>query len=550
MDESQLLNAKATFVRTVEKRKSSGLLGGSMGKSAKKLIQELGINTEDLDEDNNSNSVKKFDGGSLERRGSRRGSDHSSERRRSIESFSSNRRGSDQSNNTSSSIHKSFRDLKITSSLNDDDEELDNNKIEMDIVGIAEEYKGMKPKRKGGKQSDDDAHLSSSLPMNVMNDFKGSRRESMEMSELIMSVKTKEGDGNNNEEGDILDRTFSKSAPIDYDHSPSGSEEEEEEEVEEENGNVADGDREEVEQDEIKGGDDAAEGNNRQFKRRMGGSRGTVPVEQPFAPQSVSPRTRRTARRQRHSGLLTSSYTMQKEQGTWRPLANSMMAQKPDDDDDIDDDEDYEEEEEERKDRNSATVNAAAPAAPTGFWGKLTASFTAPAAATKGGKIEGGGGSRRISIDSLSAWGTNPGSSASISRQISGGSVPGPNKEISPAVYFRKGKKKAKKSQYLQAVALFNFALVRQREELGEDHIDCGTTLNEIGVCWMMLGERYPAITAFEEALFIRQKHCGDGAMEVAEVTNNIWMILHEERCEMEKMMQEMDESRETDENE
>jgi len=114
-----------------------------------------------------------------------------------------------------------------------------------------------------------------------------------------------------------------------------------------------------------------------------------------------------------------------------------------------------------------------------------------------------------------------------------------PKKQRSASSYFRRGKKKADKCQFLHAVALYNFALIRQREELGENHIDCGTTLNEIGVCWMMLGERYPALTAFEEALYILQKELGDGAMEVAETTTNIWMVLHEERGDMECMLDE-----------
>ena len=33
----------------------------------------------------------------------------------------------------------------------------------------------------------------------------------------------------------------------------------------------------------------------------------------------------------------------------------------------------------------------------------------------------------------------------------------------------------------------------------------------------------------------------GRGAMEVAEVTNNIWMILHEERCETEQQYDDDD---------
>eukprot|EP00804_Cyclotella_cryptica_P016678 CCRYP_002000-RA/>CCRYP_002000-RA protein AED:0.00 eAED:0.00 QI:95/1/1/1/1/1/2/78/364 len=109
-----------------------------------------------------------------------------------------------------------------------------------------------------------------------------------------------------------------------------------------------------------------------------------------------------------------------------------------------------------------------------------------------------------------------------------------PNKKISGARYFRKGKSKAAKGLFLDAVALYNFALMRQREDLGEDHSDCGATLNEIGLAWMMLGERFSALTAFEEALYIRQKSFGDGAKEVAETTNNIWMVLHEQRLELE----------------
>ncbi|KAL7552915.1 hypothetical protein ACHAWF_016164 [Thalassiosira exigua] len=103
-------------------------------------------------------------------------------------------------------------------------------------------------------------------------------------------------------------------------------------------------------------------------------------------------------------------------------------------------------------------------------------------------------------------------------------------KEVDGATYFRRGKRKANKSQFLEALARYNLALVRQREELGENHLACGTTLHEIGVCWMMLGDRQPALTAFEEALYIRQQELGDGAMEVVETTNKIWTILVEER--------------------
>jgi tetratricopeptide (TPR) repeat protein len=112
-------------------------------------------------------------------------------------------------------------------------------------------------------------------------------------------------------------------------------------------------------------------------------------------------------------------------------------------------------------------------------------------------------------------------------------------KKIDGAAYFRRGKRKADKCDFLQAAALYNLALVEQREELGENHLDCGATLNEIGVCWMMMGEHYPAKTAFEEALYIRQLCLGAGAPELAETTNNIWMLLHEQRAEMEDFLDE-----------
>jgi len=114
-----------------------------------------------------------------------------------------------------------------------------------------------------------------------------------------------------------------------------------------------------------------------------------------------------------------------------------------------------------------------------------------------------------------------------------------PKKQLDGPALFRKGKRKADRCLFLEAVALFNFALEKQRETLGEDHLDCATTLNEIGNAWMILGERYSALTAYEEALYIRQKGLGPGALEVAETTNNIWMILHEQRCEMEEEMNE-----------
>lgn len=126
-------------------------------------------------------------------------------------------------------------------------------------------------------------------------------------------------------------------------------------------------------------------------------------------------------------------------------------------------------------------------------------------------------------------WNTFKKSLSGDSHQVDASQEP---KKPDGAKFFRRGKRRAERCQFLEAVALFNFALIHQREELGKNHIDCGRTLNEIGLCWLMLGERYPAMTAFEEALYILQHNLGDGAEEVAEVTNNIWMLLHEQREE------------------
>jgi len=63
---------------------------------------------------------------------------------------------------------------------------------------------------------------------------------------------------------------------------------------------------------------------------------------------------------------------------------------------------------------------------------------------------------------------------------------------------------------------------VKQREELGKDHINCATTLNKSGVCWMIIGEQYPTLAALEEASYIQRKHYGDGAIKVAKIITNI----------------------------
>jgi hypothetical protein len=205
-----------------------------------------------------------------------------------------------------------------------------------------------------------------------------------------------------------------------------------------------------------------------------------IPKEKSFSPTPVVPTPRRAATSRR--AALSQSVgpgTMSKSQ--WKPLSEpvSKRLSQPNSDSKEDDEEQ---------------------AGDTGGIGGLWNKFTS--------KLSGG-----TEVSAASTISLEP-------RKIDG------------SKYFRRGKRRAEKCQFLEAVALFNFALVRQREDLGKNHIDCGRTLNEIGLCWMMLGERYPAMSAFEEALYIMQKNLGDGAEEVAEVTNNIWMVLHEQREE------------------
>jgi len=219
---------------------------------------------------------------------------------------------------------------------------------------------------------------------------------------------------------------------------------------------------------------------------------------------SLFPAPARRTRSGRRGGLLHRSKSQIRN---WKPLSSFGGSMKDiNDDDNGNEDGDGDGEDREGEDsRNHDSIGSGKGGGLGNFWNKLTSSFT----------VEAQPDQKHQNVE------------------------PKPKKEIDGATYFRRGKRKAYKCQFLQAVALFNFALVRQREELGENHIDCGTTLNEIGVCWMMLGERYPALTAFEEALYILQQGLGVGAQEVAETTNNIWMILHEERLEMEKFMEE-----------
>ena len=58
-----------------------------------------------------------------------------------------------------------------------------------------------------------------------------------------------------------------------------------------------------------------------------------------------------------------------------------------------------------------------------------------------------------------------------------------------------------------------------QRNKLGKDHLDCGKTLNDIGVILMQMGENFPAYTALKESLYIRKKTLVVDAPEVVETS-------------------------------
>ena len=69
------------------------------------------------------------------------------------------------------------------------------------------------------------------------------------------------------------------------------------------------------------------------------------------------------------------------------------------------------------------------------------------------------------------------------------------------------------------ALKLYNEMLTVKRKKLGENHLDCGIILNDIGVVLMQMGENLPALTALKEALYIRKKALEVDASEVVETS-------------------------------
>lgn len=89
--------------------------------------------------------------------------------------------------------------------------------------------------------------------------------------------------------------------------------------------------------------------------------------------------------------------------------------------------------------------------------------------------------------------------------------------------------------QWSTALDLFNSALIIQRKAYGMDHPLTARTLNEIGLVLHRMGELFAALTAFEEALFIRQETLGAGHPDVVEITNNMCRLLDEAKPEEEE---------------
>ena len=73
--------------------------------------------------------------------------------------------------------------------------------------------------------------------------------------------------------------------------------------------------------------------------------------------------------------------------------------------------------------------------------------------------------------------------------------------------------------EWAAALKLYNKILTVQRNKLGKDHLDCGKTLNDIGVVLMQMGENFPAYTALKESLYIRKKTLVVDAPEVVETS-------------------------------
>ena len=89
------------------------------------------------------------------------------------------------------------------------------------------------------------------------------------------------------------------------------------------------------------------------------------------------------------------------------------------------------------------------------------------------------------------------------------------------------GTLEAERGRHRHALKHFNECLVLQRDNLGDDDTpEAARTLNAIGVVLSEIDEDFAALTALEEALYIRQTVQGPGHEDAAETLSNLTNLL------------------------
>lgn len=112
-----------------------------------------------------------------------------------------------------------------------------------------------------------------------------------------------------------------------------------------------------------------------------------------------------------------------------------------------------------------------------------------------------------------------------IVRQISEANV---QKKLDEADrLYKLGTLEAERGRHRHALKHLNECMVLQRENLGDDDTpEAARTLNAIGVVLSEIGEDFAALTALEEALYIRQTVQGPGHEDGAETLSNLTHLL------------------------
>jgi len=112
-----------------------------------------------------------------------------------------------------------------------------------------------------------------------------------------------------------------------------------------------------------------------------------------------------------------------------------------------------------------------------------------------------------------------------IARQISEANV---QKKLDEAnQLFELGTREVERGRHRHALKYYNECLVLQRDNLVDDDTpEAARTLNVIGVVLGKIGEDFAALTALEEALYIRQTVLGPGHEDAAETLSNLTHLL------------------------